>query len=56
MTSSIETAENWYWYVPESLCEHVDTSGRWNQGVQTDADVLESRADIIIKNKKEFAC
>jgi hypothetical protein len=28
----------------------------WNQGVQTDREVLENRPDIIIKNKKDKIC
>jgi hypothetical protein len=28
----------------------------WNQGVQTDREVLENRPDIIIKNMKDNIC
>jgi hypothetical protein len=28
----------------------------WNQGVQTDREVLASRPDVIIKNKKDKIC
>jgi hypothetical protein len=28
----------------------------WNQGVQTDREVLANRPDVIIKNKKEKIC
>jgi hypothetical protein len=28
----------------------------WNQGVQTDREVLANRLDIIIKNKKDKIC
>jgi hypothetical protein len=28
----------------------------WNQGIQTDREVLANRPDIIIKNKKDKTC
>jgi hypothetical protein len=31
--------------------EHDDITVLWNQGVQTDAEVLNNRPDITIKNK-----
>jgi hypothetical protein len=51
-TLGIETTENWYAHIPESVCHHEDTTVLWNQGVQTDREVLANRPDIIIKNKK----
>jgi hypothetical protein len=31
----IETTDNWYTHKPESVCEHEDITGLWNQEVQT---------------------
>jgi hypothetical protein len=28
----------------------------WNQGIQTDREVLANRPDVIIKNKKDKTC
>jgi hypothetical protein len=28
----------------------------WNQGIQTDREILANRTDIIIKNKKDKTC
>jgi hypothetical protein len=28
----------------------------WNQGIQTDREVLATRPDIIVKNKKDKTC
>jgi hypothetical protein len=33
--------------------EHEDVTVLWNQGIQTDREVLANRPDIIIKNKKD---
>jgi hypothetical protein len=49
----IEVPENWYSYIPKPVCEREDIRVLWNQGVQTDTEVLANRPDIIIKNKKE---
>jgi hypothetical protein len=49
-----ETAENWYSSKP--VTEHEDVTVLWNQGIQTDREVLENRPDIIIKNKKDKTC
>jgi hypothetical protein len=49
----IETAENWYSHIPKPVIEHEDVTVLWNQGIQTDREVLANRPDIIIKNKKE---
>jgi hypothetical protein len=48
----IETAENWYSHMPTSVTEHEDVTVLWNQGIQTDREVLANRPDIIIKNKR----
>jgi hypothetical protein len=47
----IETTEIWYSHIHKSICQHEDITVLWNQGVQTDREVLENRPDIIIKNK-----
>jgi hypothetical protein len=52
----IETAENWYSYIPKPVTEHEDVTVLWNQGIQTDREVLANRPDIIIKNKKHKTC
>jgi hypothetical protein len=49
----IETAENWYSHIPRPVTEHEDVTVLWNQGIQTDREVLANRPDIIIKNKKD---
>jgi hypothetical protein len=49
----IETAENWYSHIPKPVTEHKDITALWNQGIQTDREVLANRPDIIIKNKDE---
>jgi hypothetical protein len=38
------------------VCEHEDITVLWNQGVQTEREVLANRPDIIVKNKKERIC
>jgi hypothetical protein len=55
-TSGIETTENWYSHIPKPVCQNEDITVVWNQGVQTDRQVLANRADIIIKNKKYKIC
>jgi hypothetical protein len=35
------------------VCHHEDITVLWNQGVQTDREVLANRPDIIIKNMKD---
>jgi hypothetical protein len=52
----IETTENWYSHIPKSVCQHEDITVLWNQGVQTDTEVLANRSDIIIKNKEDEIC
>lgn len=52
----IEVPDNWYSHVPKSVCEHEDITVLWNQGVQTDREVLANRPDIIIKNKQKKTC
>jgi uncharacterized membrane protein len=49
----IGTTENWYSHVPKPVCQHKDITVLWNQGIQTDREVLENRPDIIIKNMKD---
>jgi hypothetical protein len=51
-----ETTENWYSHIPKSVCEHEDIAVLWNQGVETDREVLASRPDIINRNKKDEIC
>jgi hypothetical protein len=55
-TLGIETTENWYSHVPKPVCQHEDITVLWNQGVQTDREVLANRPDIIIKNMKYKIC
>jgi hypothetical protein len=38
------------------VTEHEDVTVLWNQGIQTDREVLANRPDIIIKNKKDKTC
>jgi hypothetical protein len=45
----IETTENMYSHIPKPVCQHKDITVLWNQGVQTDREVLANRPDIIIK-------
>jgi hypothetical protein len=52
-TLGIETTENWYSQIPKLVCQHEDITVLWNQGVQTDREVLANRPDIIIKSKKD---
>jgi hypothetical protein len=52
----IETTENWYSHIPEAVCQHEDITVLWNQGIQTDREVLANRPDMIIKNKKDKIC
>jgi hypothetical protein len=47
----IETSENWYSHILKPVTEHEDVTVLWNQGIQTDREVLANRLDIIIKNK-----
>jgi hypothetical protein len=55
-TLGIETTENWYSHIPKPVCQHEDITVLWNQGVQTDREVLANRPDIIIKNMKDKIC
>jgi hypothetical protein len=49
-TSGTETTENWYSHIPKPVCQHEDITVLWNQGIQTDREVLAYRPYIIIKN------
>jgi hypothetical protein len=42
--------------IPKPVTEHEDVTVLWNQGIQTDREVLANRPDIIIKNKKDKTC
>jgi hypothetical protein len=42
---------NWYSHIPKPVTEHEYLTVLWNQGIQTDREVLVNRPDIIIKNK-----
>jgi hypothetical protein len=55
-TLGIETTENWYSHIPKPVCQHEDMTVLWNQGIQTDREVLASRPDVIIKNMKDKIC
>jgi hypothetical protein len=55
-TLGIETTENWHSHVPVSVCQYEDITALWNQGIQTDREVLANRPDIIIKNMKDKIC
>jgi hypothetical protein len=52
----IETTENWYSHIPKPVCQHEDITVLWNQGIQTDKEVLTNRPDIITENKKYEIC
>jgi hypothetical protein len=45
----------WYSHIPKPLCQHEDTKVLWNQGVQTDREILANRPNII-QNKKNKIC
>jgi hypothetical protein len=49
----IDTTENWYSYILKVVNKHEDITVLWNQGIQTDREVLAKRPDIIVKNKKD---
>jgi hypothetical protein len=55
-TLGIETTENWYSQIPKPVCQHEDITVLWNQGIQTDREVLANRPGIIIKNMKDKIC
>jgi hypothetical protein len=55
-TLGIETTENWYPHIPKPVCQHEHITVLWNQGVQTDREVLQNRSDIIIKPIKIKIC
>jgi hypothetical protein len=52
----IETAENWNSHIPKPVTEHEDITVLWNQGIQTDREVLANRPHIIVKNNKDKTC
>jgi hypothetical protein len=52
-TLGIETTENWYSHIPKPVWQHEDITILWNQGVQTDTEVLANRPEMIIRNKKD---
>jgi hypothetical protein len=45
--SDIETPQNSYSHISKAVCEHEDITVLWNEGVQTDREVLANRTDII---------
>jgi hypothetical protein len=55
-TLGIETTENWYFHIPKPVRQHEDITVLWNQGIQTDREVLANRPDIVIKNMKDKIC
>jgi hypothetical protein len=55
-TIGTDTTGNWYSHIPMSVFQHEHITVLWNQGVQTDREVLANRPDIIIKNKKDKIC
>jgi hypothetical protein len=55
-TFGIKTTENWYSHIPEPVCQHEDITVLWNQGIQTDREILANRTDVIIKNMKDKIC
>jgi hypothetical protein len=55
-TLGIETTENWYSHIPKPVCQHEDITILWNQGIQTDREVLKNRPDVLIKNMKDKIC
>jgi hypothetical protein len=43
-----------YWNIISKLvCQHEDITVLWNQGVQTDREVLANGPVVIIQNKKD---
>jgi hypothetical protein len=42
--------------MPKPVTEHEDVAVLWNQGIQTDREVLANRPDMIVKNKKDKTC
>jgi hypothetical protein len=34
--SKQQKTENWYSYIPKTVCEHEGTTVLWNQGVKTE--------------------
>jgi hypothetical protein len=55
-TLGTETTETWYSHIPKPVCQHEDITVLWNQGIQTDREVLANRPNIIIKNMKDKIC
>jgi hypothetical protein len=55
-TLGIETTENCYSHIHKSVCQQEYVTVLWNQGIQTDREVLANTPDIIIKNKKDRMC
>jgi Holliday junction resolvase len=51
-----EITEDWYSHIPKPVTEREDVTVLWNQGIQTDREVLANRPDIIVKNKKDITC
>jgi hypothetical protein len=37
--------ENWYSHISKPVTEHEDITVLWNQGIQTDREVLANRPD-----------
>jgi hypothetical protein len=52
----VTPAENWYSHISKTICYYEDITVLWNEGVQTDTEVLANRSDIIIKNKTDKMC
>jgi hypothetical protein len=48
--------ENWYSHIPKPVCQHENIKVLWNQGIQTDREVLANKLILIIKNMKDKIC
>jgi hypothetical protein len=53
-TLGIGTTENWYSHVPKPVWQHEGITVMWNQGIQTNREVLAKKRDIVIKKQERF--
>jgi hypothetical protein len=51
-----ETTENWYFHISKSVTEHEDITVLWNQGVQTNGEIVANRPGIIVLDKMDRTC
>ena len=53
---NIDSNENWYGHVPQTVTEKDKITILWNMLIQTDREIKANGPEIIINNKQEKSC